>query len=140
MAADHEEIAAEVRRFGGRVELTDPLAPSGTDRVAEVARAMPDMDVLVNVQGDEPEIAGTSIDLVVQLLENDSQAVMATLATAMVATATTAMTAAMTMMATTTTQPQPNYSTNKISLAGRTLWKDFPPNCGVKSNNDTTIR
>jgi 3-deoxy-manno-octulosonate cytidylyltransferase (CMP-KDO synthetase) len=81
VAADHEDIAAEVRRFGGLVELTDPEAQSGTDRVAEIARKMPDVDVLVNVQGDEPEIAGTSIDLVIELLERHPEAVMATLAT-----------------------------------------------------------
>src|SRR5262245_528957 len=52
VAADCEEIAAEVRRFGGRVELTSPACASGTDRVAEVARKMADVDVLVNVQGD----------------------------------------------------------------------------------------
>jgi 3-deoxy-manno-octulosonate cytidylyltransferase (CMP-KDO synthetase) len=81
VAADHEEIVAEVRRFGGRVELTDVNAASGTDRVAELAAGMTDVDVVVNVQGDEPEIAGDSIDLVVELLERDPQAVMSTLAT-----------------------------------------------------------
>lgn len=81
VAADHEEIRAAVTAFGGRVEMTDPNAPSGTDRVAEVARKLTDVDVVVNVQGDEPEIAGESIDLVVELLERDPAAVMATLAT-----------------------------------------------------------
>ena len=45
--------------------MTRPDAPSGTDRVAEVARRMTGVDVVVNVQGDEPEIAGRSIDLAV---------------------------------------------------------------------------
>lgn len=81
VAADCEEIAAEVRRFGGEVMLTDPAAASGTDRVAEAARALPDADVIVNVQGDEPEIAADAIDLAVQLLEENPEAVMATLAT-----------------------------------------------------------
>ena len=61
--------------------MTNPCAASGTDRVAELARKMPDIDVLVNVQGDEPEIAGTSIDLVIELLENNPDAVMSTLVT-----------------------------------------------------------
>ena len=39
------------------------------------------MDIIVNVQGDEPELAGESIDLVIKLLEDDRTAVMATLAT-----------------------------------------------------------
>jgi len=81
VAADHEEIAAEVRRFGGEVMMTDPQAPSGTDRIAEVARGMPDVDIFVNVQGDEPEISGHAIDLAISLLEERPQAAMSTLAT-----------------------------------------------------------
>lgn len=81
VAADHEEIAATVRAFGGRVVMTSPACASGTDRVAEVARQMPDIDVFVNVQGDEPEISGAAIDLAVELLERDPSAVMSTLAT-----------------------------------------------------------
>lgn len=81
VAADHEDIAVEVRKFGGNVELTDPQAPSGTDRVAEVARRLDDAEMIVNVQGDEPEIAGSAIDLAVELLESNPDAVMSTLAT-----------------------------------------------------------
>jgi 3-deoxy-manno-octulosonate cytidylyltransferase (CMP-KDO synthetase) len=81
VATDHVEILHCVERFGGRAEMTDPQAPSGTDRVAEVARRLTDADIIVNVQGDEPELAGASIDLAVELLENDPQAVMSTLAT-----------------------------------------------------------
>jgi 3-deoxy-manno-octulosonate cytidylyltransferase (CMP-KDO synthetase) len=81
VATDHAEIFDEVRRFGGQVEMTDPNAPSGTDRVAEVARRMADAEIVVNVQGDEPEIAGTSIDLAIGLLEANPTAVMSTLAT-----------------------------------------------------------
>ena len=81
VAADHEEIAAAVRRFGGEVRMTSPECASGTDRVAEVARKMPDVETFVNVQGDEPELSGAAIDLVIDLLARDPQAVMATLAT-----------------------------------------------------------
>lgn len=81
VAADHPEILDEVRSFGGLAEMTDPKAASGTDRVAEVARRMEDVDIIVNVQGDEPELAGESIDLVIGLLEEDPTAVMSTLAT-----------------------------------------------------------
>jgi 3-deoxy-manno-octulosonate cytidylyltransferase (CMP-KDO synthetase) len=81
VATDHAEIFDEVRSFGGRAEMTNPDAPSGTDRVAEVARQMPDADIIVNVQGDEPEIAGSSIDLAIQLLEENPAAAMSTLAT-----------------------------------------------------------
>jgi 3-deoxy-manno-octulosonate cytidylyltransferase (CMP-KDO synthetase) len=61
--------------------MTDPNAACGTDRVAEIARRMPEIDIVVNVQGDEPEIAGPSIDLAVRLLEENPTAVMSTLAT-----------------------------------------------------------
>lgn len=81
VAADCEEIAEEVRSFGGRVEMTDPAAPSGTDRVAEVARRMTDADIIVNLQGDEPEVAGESIDLAIELLEKNPSAAVSTLAT-----------------------------------------------------------
>lgn len=81
IATDHEEIFSEVKRFGGQVVMTDPALPSGTDRVAEVARVHPEIDLFVNVQGDEPELAGEAIDRVVQLLEQNPQAVMSTLAT-----------------------------------------------------------
>jgi 3-deoxy-manno-octulosonate cytidylyltransferase (CMP-KDO synthetase) len=81
VATDSAEIFDEVRRFGGQVEMTDPAAPSGTDRVAEVARRMVGVDIIVNVQGDEPEIPGSSIDLAIQLLEANPSTVMSTLAT-----------------------------------------------------------
>lgn len=80
IAADHEEIAAEARAFGGQVTMTSTDCASGTDRVAEVARKL-DVDVIVNVQGDEPELPGESIDRVIELLEENPHMVMATLAT-----------------------------------------------------------
>jgi 3-deoxy-manno-octulosonate cytidylyltransferase (CMP-KDO synthetase) len=81
VATDHQEIFDAVRAFGGQVEMTSPSAASGSDRVAEVARRMPEVDIVVNVQGDEPEIAGASIDLAIELLEHHPDEVMSTLAT-----------------------------------------------------------
>jgi 3-deoxy-manno-octulosonate cytidylyltransferase (CMP-KDO synthetase) len=81
VAADHEEIADEVRRFGGPVFLTDPAAASGTDRVAEVARQMPDVDIVVNVQGDEPLIDPLMIEAAVRPLLADPSIPMGTLKT-----------------------------------------------------------
>lgn len=81
VAADGEEIAAAVRAFGGQVMLTDPNHASGSDRVAEVARGWPDVDIIVNVQGDEPEISAEAIDQVVELLVQNPAAVMSTLST-----------------------------------------------------------
>ncbi len=81
VATDHIEIANEVTQFGGQVMMTDPEAQSGTERVAEVARQLDDVDIFVNVQGDEPEIQPASIDLVVDVLIQNPAAVMSTICT-----------------------------------------------------------
>ncbi|HEY1603755.1 MAG TPA: 3-deoxy-manno-octulosonate cytidylyltransferase [Pirellulales bacterium] len=81
VATDHEEILSEVRAFGGEVEMTSIDCASGTDRVAEIARRRPDIDIFVNVQGDEPELSGHSVDLAIELLERDPTLMMSTLAT-----------------------------------------------------------
>ena len=81
IATDHAEIAREVERFGGQCVMTSPDCQSGTDRVAEVARTLPRADIVVNVQGDEPEMSPDNIDRVIELLEQNRTAPMATLAT-----------------------------------------------------------
>lgn len=81
VATDHAEIAREVDQFGGDFVMTSPDAASGTDRVAEVARKLPRAEIVVNVQGDEPEISPSAIDRVIELLEANPAANMATLAT-----------------------------------------------------------
>jgi len=81
VACDHEEIFSAVKHFGGSAQMTNPEAPSGTDRIAEVAATLGDVEIIVNVQGDEPEIAGASIDLAIQMLIDNPDAVMSTLAT-----------------------------------------------------------
>lgn len=58
IATDSEEIADHAHAIGAVVELTSALHPSGTDRVAEVARRIQyrGYPLVVNVQGDEPFI------------------------------------------------------------------------------------
>ncbi|MBT4864801.1 MAG: 3-deoxy-manno-octulosonate cytidylyltransferase [Planctomycetaceae bacterium] len=81
VATDSPEIAASVRAFGGRAEITGEH-PSGTDRIAEIARrCCPEAEILVNVQGDEPEIDPAQIDTLVALVANYTDSEMATLAT-----------------------------------------------------------
>lgn len=80
VACDHEEILQAVRAFGGEARLTSPAAQSGTDRVAEVARSMPDVEIFVNVQGDEPEMPPQAVDLAIELLEKTPEAAIATVA------------------------------------------------------------
>lgn len=79
VATDDERIAIAVKSFGGRVTLTRRDHPSGTDRVAEVARTI-GADVVVNLQGDEPLIDPDSLDYVADLLVRHADADMATLA------------------------------------------------------------
>jgi len=80
VATDDGRIAQAVTDFGGQAAMTRGDHPSGTDRVAEVAAGL-DADVVVNVQGDEPEIAPEAIDLAIDLLADDPDAMMSTLAT-----------------------------------------------------------
>ncbi len=81
VATDDTRIFDAVVNFGGEAMMTRADHPSGTDRVAEVAHAIADATIIVNLQGDEPEISGEALDLVVTMLENDPDASMATLAT-----------------------------------------------------------
>lgn len=59
IATDSEEVAAAARKNGAEAVLTSPDHPSGTDRVAEVAkrREFAGFDAVLNVQGDEPFIS-----------------------------------------------------------------------------------
>ena len=81
VATDHEKIFEAVQNFGGQVVMTNPDAKSGTDRVAEVAAAHPEVDIFVNVQGDEPEMSPAAVDQVIQLLIDNPDVPMATLCT-----------------------------------------------------------
>jgi 3-deoxy-manno-octulosonate cytidylyltransferase (CMP-KDO synthetase) len=81
IATDHAEIARDVERFGGKYVMTSAECQSGTDRVAEVARTLADAEIVVNVQGDEPEMNPDNVDRVIELLEQDPSAPMSTLAT-----------------------------------------------------------
>jgi 3-deoxy-manno-octulosonate cytidylyltransferase (CMP-KDO synthetase) len=81
IATDHIEIAREVERFGGDCVMTSPDCQSGTDRIAEVASRLTQAELFVNVQGDEPEISADAIDRLVEMMEANPTAGMATLST-----------------------------------------------------------
>ena len=78
VATDDLRIATCVNEFGGRVRLTRTTHESGTDRLAELVAGM-DVDIVVNVQGDEPLIDPRAIDQVVAPLVADPSIQMATL-------------------------------------------------------------
>lgn len=65
VATDDERIADAARDAGARVVLTGEAA-TGTDRIAQAVRALGQVDVVVNIQGDEPLIEPRVIDSVVQ--------------------------------------------------------------------------
>ncbi|HVL12247.1 MAG TPA: 3-deoxy-manno-octulosonate cytidylyltransferase, partial [Gemmata sp.] len=78
VATDDERIFDAVRGFGGRAVMTRADHPSGTDRIAEVAAHLP-AEVVVNLQGDEPQIEPATLDLLAGLMA-DGTSDMATLA------------------------------------------------------------
>jgi 3-deoxy-manno-octulosonate cytidylyltransferase (CMP-KDO synthetase) len=79
VATDDARILAAVRSFGGQAVLTRRDHASGTDRVAEVAANLA-VDTIINLQGDEPLIDPGVLDLLPELLRNDPDTEMATLA------------------------------------------------------------
>ncbi|MHC4104627.1 MAG: 3-deoxy-manno-octulosonate cytidylyltransferase, partial [Planctomycetota bacterium] len=79
IAADDQRIADAAESFGAQCILTSPDHKSGTDRIAEAVADM-DVDIVVNLQADEPEIDPENIDFLARLLIEHPDAPMATLA------------------------------------------------------------
>ena len=67
IAADDKRIAEAAESFGAECILTSPEHKSGTDRIAEAVRDI-DVDIVINVQADEPEIDPGNIDFLARLL------------------------------------------------------------------------
>jgi 3-deoxy-manno-octulosonate cytidylyltransferase (CMP-KDO synthetase) len=80
IATDDDRISQTCKAFGAEVRMTSPSHPSGTDRVAEVARQV-DSPIILNIQGDEPLLRGEPLDKLVDALQ-DEDTPMATLAVA----------------------------------------------------------
>lgn len=81
VATDDERIFKSVKEYGGEVMMTRADHPTGTDRLAEVANNFSDVDVIVNVQGDEPLIEPSLIDDLIALFKDDADLQMATVST-----------------------------------------------------------
>lgn len=79
IAADDARIVEAAKSFGAKCVMTSAEHKSGTDRIAEAAAGI-DVEIVVNVQGDEPEIDPANIDYLVELLFENPDCQMATLA------------------------------------------------------------
>lgn len=85
VATDDARIFDAVQAFGGEAVMTSADHPNGTSRLAEAVeileeRGQSPFKMIVNVQGDEPEVPAATIDLLVRGLAADESADMATLA------------------------------------------------------------
>ena len=83
VATDDERIKDAVESNGGCAMMTAKDHPTGTDRLAEVAGAFPEMDLVINVQGDEPLIDPGLIDELAAAFDGDEALQMATVMTEM---------------------------------------------------------
>ena len=80
VATDDERIASAARSWGATVEMTSPDCQSGTDRVAEVARRRPEAQIILNLQGDEPELETGAVTALVAAMRAAPDVVMGTVA------------------------------------------------------------
>ena len=77
VACDHDEVFKAVQGFKAQVVMTDPNHPSGSDRIAEAIKGL-NVDIVLNIQGDEPFIDARTIDALAVLLKDDPQTMMGT--------------------------------------------------------------
>ncbi len=77
VATDDERIFNAVHSFGGKAVMTSPLHQSGTDRCAEAANKIAEetgteIDVVINIQGDEPFVRPEQTDLLISCFADPS--------------------------------------------------------------------
>jgi len=80
IATDDEKVAEVSRNFGAKAFLTPKDIATGSDRIAYVAKQLPEAEIVVNIQGDEPFIKGIMIDQAVEPLLFDLSVNVSTLA------------------------------------------------------------
>jgi 3-deoxy-manno-octulosonate cytidylyltransferase (CMP-KDO synthetase) len=83
VATDDMRIAEAAFDFGADVAMTSPKHPSGTDRIAEVAKNLSGFDIVLNVQGDEPFIQPALIGKLAEVLRTEKSVEMSTAACAL---------------------------------------------------------
>ncbi|RLA43170.1 MAG: 3-deoxy-manno-octulosonate cytidylyltransferase, partial [Gammaproteobacteria bacterium] len=72
VATDDVRIYNHVRKFGGEAIMTKQVHCSGTMRCGEVIESIPDADIIINIQGDEPLINPGEISRLGRFLLEDS--------------------------------------------------------------------
>lgn len=68
IAVDDEKVAQVAKDFGAKVYITPKNVNTGTDRIAIIAKLIPEAHIIVNIQGDEPFIKGRMIDQAIEPL------------------------------------------------------------------------
>jgi 3-deoxy-manno-octulosonate cytidylyltransferase (CMP-KDO synthetase) len=71
VATDHDQIVETVMGFGGNIVMTPSDLPSGTDRVADALQYLPQADLIVNVQGDEPLVDTSALARLIDAFQSD---------------------------------------------------------------------
>lgn len=79
VATDDDRIFNACKEFGAEVEMTSSEHKSGSDRIAEVAKRHPEIGYIINLQGDEPLIEKSNIELVIDGILEDEMADISTL-------------------------------------------------------------
>lgn len=77
IACDDERVVEAAINFGAQAVLTSADHASGTDRIVEVVEPLT-VDIIVNIQGDEPLICSTIIDSLIETLSDDPSCLMCT--------------------------------------------------------------
>ena len=72
LAVDSEDTIKTLEQYGFDIVLTSSEHVSGTDRIAEVIEEIPDAEIIINIQGDEPLIEADVIDSLVDSFEDSA--------------------------------------------------------------------
>lgn len=81
IATDEPKVYDAVTAFGGKCVMTSSEHQSGTDRIFEAVNNLDEKpDIIINVQGDEPLIPASVINELIQVMKDNPDLPMATVA------------------------------------------------------------
>lgn len=80
VATDSEEIVTVINNIGGKAVITPSDIPTGSERAAYIAKQYPDMDIIINLQGDEPFIKPNMLEKLIAPFYREQPPEMTTLA------------------------------------------------------------